>query len=404
VVAATGRWRPGLNHDMYNLRVKRRDAILDRLGNETRKRWLDMGQAAKAVSRQSKIAGHVFISYVRGDSYRVDQLQRTLRAAGFPVWRDTAELWPGEDWRAKIRRAITDNALVFIACFSHASLARGKSYQNEELTLAIEQLRLRRPDDPWLIPVRFDECVIPDWEIGGGRTLTSIQRVDLFGDRFNDNAARLVAAIWRILAVDSDADGSEEDREPDAGGWAERKGTITGQLAPNRSKGSGHQENTVSRDAWVGIFVSIFLAVAAAGSAPWWWKYVHPPVAHVAGSANPSAVVGMSGGGPAYQVFAQNRWAPLGAATREQPNVLSTQVGSYPGNMSIAVNGWVYGRAAYPTNTSPWNSNIWFHLADGAGWLSFAGVRATPTSPDPTGLANGGDPAPTPAACEGAVE
>ena len=144
-------------------------------------------------------AGHAFISYVREDSHQIDRLQRALQAAGVPVWRDTADLWPGEDWRVKIRRAIADNALVFIACFSEASLARAKSYQNEELVLAIEQLRRRPPDDPWLIPVRFDECEIPDREIGGGRTLASIQRADLFGDRFDEGMARLVAAILRIL-------------------------------------------------------------------------------------------------------------------------------------------------------------------------------------------------------------
>jgi TIR domain len=159
----------------------------------------DMAQAAGTVTRWGKVAGHVFISYVREDSDRVDRLQRTLQAAGIPVWRDTVDLWPGEDWRVKIRRAITDSALVFIACFSRASLARGKSYQNEELTLAIEQLRLRNPDDPWLIPVRFDDCDIPDRDIGGGRMLTSIQRADLFGDRFDDGAARLAAAVRRIL-------------------------------------------------------------------------------------------------------------------------------------------------------------------------------------------------------------
>lgn len=64
------------------------------------------------------------------------------------MWRDTSSLWPGEDWRAKIREAISRDALVFIACFSSRSVARQVSYQNEELLLAIEQLRRRRPDDP----------------------------------------------------------------------------------------------------------------------------------------------------------------------------------------------------------------------------------------------------------------
>jgi hypothetical protein len=137
---------------------------------------------------------------VREDSHRIDQLQQALQAAGIPVWRDTASLWPGEDWRAKIRQAITDDALVFVVCFSKASLARRKSYQNEELVLAIEQLRQRRPDDPWLIPVRLDDCEIPDLDVGGGRTLASIQRADLFGGRYSEEVAKLIAAISRILS------------------------------------------------------------------------------------------------------------------------------------------------------------------------------------------------------------
>jgi hypothetical protein len=143
--------------------------------------------------------GQAFISYVREDSGRVDELQQALEAAGIPVWRDTADLWPGEDWRAKIRQAIADNALVFIACFSRASLDRRSSYQNEELLLAIDQLRRRQPDDPWLIPVRLDACEIPDLDIGGGRTLASIQWVDLSGDRSGLEVARLIAAVQRIL-------------------------------------------------------------------------------------------------------------------------------------------------------------------------------------------------------------
>jgi Rne/Rng family ribonuclease len=145
------------------------------------------------------LAGHAFISYVREDSGQVDELQEVLEAAGVPVWRDTADLWPGEDWRAKIREAITRDALVFIACFSSRSVARQKSYQNEELVLAIEQLRMRRPDVPWLIPVRFDDCRVPDLDIGGGRSLGSIQHADLFGERSAKETSRLVTTVLRIL-------------------------------------------------------------------------------------------------------------------------------------------------------------------------------------------------------------
>jgi hypothetical protein len=105
-----------------------------------------------------------------------------------------------------IRRAITDDALVFIACFSQNSLNRGKTFQNEELALAMDQLRLRRPEEPWLIPVRFDECEIPDRDLGGGRTLASIQHADLFGDKYEVTAKRLVASILRILGLGSQPD------------------------------------------------------------------------------------------------------------------------------------------------------------------------------------------------------
>ena len=58
-------------------------------------------------------AGHAFISYVREDAQDVDRLQEALEAAGISVWRDTANLWPGEDWRRKIRDAITNTFITF---------------------------------------------------------------------------------------------------------------------------------------------------------------------------------------------------------------------------------------------------------------------------------------------------
>jgi hypothetical protein len=158
------------------------------------------GRQRPDASESRLATGHVFISYVREDAAAVDALQRRLEDAGIRVWRDTADLWPGEDWAAKIRQAITDNALVFVACFSKISAARERSYQREELLLAVDQLRLRRPDEPWLIPVRFDDCDVPAFDIGAGRTLAAIHWADLFGPRSGENAARLIAAVERILS------------------------------------------------------------------------------------------------------------------------------------------------------------------------------------------------------------
>src|SRR5258708_18752765 len=143
--------------------------------------------------------GHAFISYVHEDAERVDRLQRILEAAGIRIWRDTNDLWPGQDWKIEVKRAISSGSLAFIACFSENSQRRAATYQNEELALATEQMRLRQPGISWLIPIRFAQCDIPIFDLGAGRTLESLQHVDLFGDSWERGAARLVAAVLRIL-------------------------------------------------------------------------------------------------------------------------------------------------------------------------------------------------------------
>lgn len=143
--------------------------------------------------------GHAFISYCPDDAVHADRLQRAFTVAGIPVWRDTAALWPGDDKRLIIRSAIADRALAFVACFSRLSLARTTGSHNEELGIALDQLRQRLPGEPWLIPVRFDDCVVPDLDIGFGRTLASLATADLFGSADARNIAQLVASVTRIL-------------------------------------------------------------------------------------------------------------------------------------------------------------------------------------------------------------
>src|SRR6185437_1742625 len=76
-------------------------------------RW-SVPERAKGA-QADHVARHAFISYVREDARKVDRLQWKLEEAGVQVWRDTEDLWPGEDWRAGIRQAIQGDALVFIA-------------------------------------------------------------------------------------------------------------------------------------------------------------------------------------------------------------------------------------------------------------------------------------------------
>ena len=53
-------------------------------------------------------------------------------------------------------------------------------------------------------------------------------------------------------------------------------------------------------------------------------------------------------------------------------------------------------------NTPPCDADVWFHLADDSGWVTFAGVRAAATVPDPeSGFGPGSDPVPLDPSCQG---
>jgi formylglycine-generating enzyme required for sulfatase activity len=138
------------------------------------------------------VGQHVFISYVRDNSDLVLKLRDALQVHGVEVWLDRDQIQPGHRWKAAIRKAISDGAF-FIACFSTEYETRSKNFMNEELVLAIDELRLRDTDKAWFIPVLLSECNVPDRNIGAGETLRSIQWVELYDD--------WAGGIRRILSV-----------------------------------------------------------------------------------------------------------------------------------------------------------------------------------------------------------
>ena len=87
----------------------------------------------------------------------------------------------GSAGKQKIRRAI-QQGLLFLACFSKEYHERDKTYMIEELTMAIDELRQRPSDRAWFIPVKLNECEIPDIDIGRSETLQDLQYVALYED------------------------------------------------------------------------------------------------------------------------------------------------------------------------------------------------------------------------------
>ena len=72
---------------------------------------------------------------------------------------------------------------------------------NEEITLAIEELRQRPSDQAWFIPVLLDDCEVPRRNIGAGEDLSDLQAVRLFQD-WTDGISRILAVVQPISSVE----------------------------------------------------------------------------------------------------------------------------------------------------------------------------------------------------------
>ena len=121
---------------------------------------------------------HVFISYCHENKAIVDRLCQALAPHDIHIWIDSDNIGPGTPWKQAIQQAI-QHGDFFIACFSTEVNARNQTYMREELKVAIEELHRRPVDKAWFLPVKLNECEIPDIDIGGDETLQDLQYVDL---------------------------------------------------------------------------------------------------------------------------------------------------------------------------------------------------------------------------------
>lgn len=136
---------------------------------------------------------HVFVSYVHENRNEVDRLVGKLREVGIPVWLDASDIEPGVRWRDAIRTAIQSGSF-FMACFSKEYKEREKTHMNEELTLAIEELRERPSDKAWFIPVLINETEIPSRRISSVEDLRDIQAIKLY-ENWDEEVYRIVNAV-----------------------------------------------------------------------------------------------------------------------------------------------------------------------------------------------------------------
>ncbi len=140
---------------------------------------------------------HVFISYVHDDIKSVMAIVKKLEENNINVWLDKHNIDPGSDWQIAIKNAIEDG-MYFIACFSenYWNKTKQKTYMNEELQIAIEQMRKMPDDTVWFIPVKFSDCNIPNFQIRANKSLDSKQYLPLH-ENWETNIDNLIRTLKR---------------------------------------------------------------------------------------------------------------------------------------------------------------------------------------------------------------
>ncbi len=128
----------------------------------------------------------VFIAYVEEDLAFARKLYRAFGDCGLRPWLDKKRLMPGQNWPRAIETAIHTSDF-FVACFSRRATTKRGSFHSE-LRYALFCAAKVPLDEIFLIPLRLDDCVVPN------RISKQIQYLDLFPD-WKAGVRRLIAVI-----------------------------------------------------------------------------------------------------------------------------------------------------------------------------------------------------------------
>lgn len=148
----------------------------------------------KPTETKEKIPGHsVFISYTPENRQEAQQLSQDLKEAGAKTWLDVNNLLPGQKWQNEIVNAIRSSNVFLLLLSNYAIRKRG--YIQKEIKYALDEMDSRPEGKTYLIPVRLDDCQIPD-------RLAVLQWVDMFPD-WNKGLEAILSALKAIPNGDS---------------------------------------------------------------------------------------------------------------------------------------------------------------------------------------------------------
>ena len=125
----------------------------------------------------------VFLCHCSEDKPTVRDLCKRLQTEAFQPWLDERDILPARHWDEEIKEALGQSDAVVI-CLSKL-FVRKEGFVQRELRYALERAEEKPDDAIFLIPVRLEQCDIP-------QKLRGVQCIDLFAP---DGYTKLTGAL-----------------------------------------------------------------------------------------------------------------------------------------------------------------------------------------------------------------
>ena len=150
----------------------------------------------------------VFVCHATEDTATAERVCAALHANGVATWLARRDLLPGQKWELEIRKALRGSRCCLAFLSSH-SARRG--YVHTELRMALNVLSQIPDGDVFIIPIRIDECELPD------ARLSELHRVDLepsFEDAIDRALVGPIQQAGHARALVGDPGPIEQPAEP----------------------------------------------------------------------------------------------------------------------------------------------------------------------------------------------
>lgn len=125
----------------------------------------------------------VFLCHAKEDKVKVHNLYKRLKNDGFDVWLDEVDLIPGQEWELEIPKVVKTSDIVLILISNNSITKTG--YVQKEIRIALDAADYQPEGSIFLIPVRLEECKVPD-------RLSRFQWTDLFD---KDGYSKLIRGL-----------------------------------------------------------------------------------------------------------------------------------------------------------------------------------------------------------------